>query len=90
MNKNNIIGATLQPNLPRKSTWHEFWDIHRYQHMFHLTNNVGGMSELNIQNLRQKVRTILSKHEKTNNLRPSLPHGDLWGGNKACILRSNK
>ena len=85
--RNNTIGATLQPNLPLMDSWANFYDTHRLQHMFQLTNNVGGMSDLNIQNLREKIRKILAAHESY--VVPCLLHGDLWGGNKGCIVVDN-
>ena len=85
--RNNTIGATLQPNLPLMDSWADFYDTHRLQHMFQLTNNVGGMSDLNIQNLREKIRKLLTAHEP--DVVPCLLHGDLWGGNKGCIVVHN-
>jgi fructosamine-3-kinase len=74
----NTIGATFQPNLPWYAKWEDFWLEHRLNHMLSLTGNVG-ISETDIELLRQKVRSILSRHSK---VQPSLVHGDLWGGNK--------
>jgi fructosamine-3-kinase len=47
-------------------------------HMLSLTSNVG-MSDTDIESLRQKVRSVLKQH---STVQPSLVHGDLWGGNK--------
>jgi fructosamine-3-kinase len=72
----NTIGATLQPNLPWKDDWADFWDTHRLGHMLDLTDNAG-FSDDDIQTLRLQTKTLLS-----HNPAPSLLHGDLWGGNK--------
>lgn len=73
----NTIGATPQPNLPWMDDWAEFWDQHRLGHMLKLTNNAG-LSDQNVETLRAKTRQLLSHKPK-----PSLLHGDLWGGNKS-------
>lgn len=75
---NNTIGATWQPNLPHYDNWTDFYLHHRLNHMLRLTNNVG-MSDHDIDALRTKVRQILQQH---TTVRPSLVHGDLWGGNQ--------
>jgi fructosamine-3-kinase len=74
----NTIGATMQPNLPHYDNWTEFYLHHRLNHMLRLTNHVG-MSDHDIEALRNKVREILRRH---TTVRPSLVHGDLWGGNQ--------
>jgi fructosamine-3-kinase len=72
----NTIGATLQPNLPWKEDWADFWDEHRLGHMLKLTGNAG-LSQEKVDQLRTKTRDLLS-HKPA----PSIIHGDLWGGNK--------
>lgn len=72
----NTIGATLQPNLPWKDDWADFWDTHRLGHMLDLTDNAGFSDDV-IQTLRIQTKKLLS-----HNPVPSLIHGDLWGGNK--------
>lgn len=73
----NTIGATPQPNLPWMDDWGEFWDQNRLGHMLKLTNNAG-LSDPDVEKLRAKTRQLLSHKPK-----PSLLHGDLWGGNKS-------
>ena len=36
----------------------------------------------NEDELRSKVKEILTKHEQQHDLIPSLVHGDLWSGNQ--------
>ena len=72
----NTIGATPQPN-GWETDWADFWDKHRLGHMLRLTDNAG-YSDQEIDQLRQKTRTLLSSHKPV----ASLLHGDLWGGNK--------
>ena len=71
----NTIGATPQPNLPWIDNWAEFWDKHRLGHMLKLTGNAGLSSE-KVEMLRKTTKELLSHNPK-----PSLIHGDLWGGN---------
>ncbi|CAM9472895.1 unnamed protein product [Chrysoparadoxa australica] len=79
----NTCGATPQPN-SWKATWAEFWDEHRLGHIMKLCRRSGGVYDRE-QELRQKVRKILSEHEEKHDLRPSLVHGDLWTGNAAYM-----
>lgn len=69
----NTIGATPQPNLPRKDNWVDFWMEHRLGHMLRLTGNAR-CSDAKIEKLKQKTRELIS-----HNPQPSLLHGDLWG-----------
>jgi fructosamine-3-kinase len=78
----NTIGATPQPNT-WTDNWIDFWDTHRLGHMLKLTNNVG-LSNEKIEKLREKTKELLS-----HNPRPSLIHGDLWGGNKGFCKSSD-
>ena len=80
----NTIGATPQPNVPWNPDWADFWDTHRLGHMLQLTNNAGGLSDKQVEELRQKTRQLLSHHPT-----PSLLHGDLWGGNKGFCKNVN-
>jgi fructosamine-3-kinase len=65
---NNTIGATFQPNTWTTS-WSDFWDTYRLGHMLQLCKRDG--LEFSYENqLRDKVRTILSQHTCV----PSLVH----------------
>ena len=83
---NNTIGATFQPNLPYYTSWTDFYINHRLNHMLQLTNNVG-MSNDDVEALRNKVRHTLDEHAST--VQPCLVHGDLWGGNKGFCYDDN-
>jgi len=72
----NTIGATPQPNTPWMEHWADFWDRNRLGPMLKLTNDCG-LSSSEVDALRTKTRALLSHNPK-----PSLLHGDLWGGNK--------
>jgi fructosamine-3-kinase len=72
----NTIGATPQPNTPWMEDWADFWDRNRLGHMLKLTDDCG-LSSSEVDALRTKTRALLSHNPK-----PSLLHGDLWGGNK--------
>lgn len=72
----NTIGATPQPNLPWMDNWADFWDTNRLGHMLKLTGDAG-LAKDKVEALRKKTRELLSHNPK-----PSLIHGDLWGGNK--------
>jgi fructosamine-3-kinase len=39
----------------------------------------------NEKKLRERVYTLLDEHEKRNNLKPCLVHGDLWSGNQNTL-----
>lgn len=73
----NTCGATPQPNT-WKDTWIEFWDEMRLGHMLKLCAREGHDFP-NQQELRAKVKALLSEREET--VVPSLLHGDLWTGN---------
>eukprot|EP00934_Nitzschia_sp_Nitz4_P009458 Nitzschia sp. Nitz4//scaffold41_size133979//50447//51449//NITZ4_003342-RA/size133979-snap-gene-0.120-mRNA-1//-1//CDS//3329551455//9448//frame0 len=73
---NNTIGKTPQPNQPWNKNWAEFWIENRLGHMLKLTDNLG-LDQETIDKLVSRTRTLLSHKPK-----PSLLHGDLWGGNK--------
>jgi len=59
-------------------------DTHRLGHMLKLTGNAG-LSQKEVDQLRQKTRELLS-----HNPQPSLLHGDLWGGNKGFCTKDGK
>ena len=80
----NTIGATPQPNLPWYDNWADFWDVHRLGHMLELTGNAG-FGDDKIEKLRTKTKELLSHNPK-----PSLLHGDLWGGNKGFCKDGDK
>lgn len=77
--ENNFIGSTPQINLPNNTDWKTFYWENRLLYQFKLAERNGySNSSLrkNILILENKIDQIL-----TYNAKPSLLHGDLWGGN---------
>ncbi len=77
--RDNIIGATHQPNPPMQS-WTEFWHDHRLGFQLELAKQRGHGGRL-----QERGRLLLELFPAlaTHNPVPSLLHGDLWGGNLA-------
>lgn len=79
--RDNTIGATPQPN-PREADWATFFGRHRLGHQLQLAeaNSAPGRLLDSGLKLAESVPTLLAGHAP----RPSLLHGDLWGGNWAA------
>ncbi len=81
--EDNYIGASLQFNVPEnkeKSIWAEFYFQKRILPQFRFTEQNGyNTKELvqGVSKLETKIHRILSDSEE----KPTLLHGDLWGGN---------
>jgi protein-ribulosamine 3-kinase len=84
--RDNTIGSTEQPNNPHKD-WVEFWRIQRLQHQLNLAAENGYRGKLQEQGelLCAKFAGFFDGYQP----RPSLLHGDLWGGNAACDEQGN-
>ena len=93
--EDNYIGSTDQKNIPdenEKNNWVEFYWNKRILFQYRLSEKNGfATSELKdgIKKLESNVNNILSASEE----KPSLLHGDLWGGNympdengNACLI----
>ncbi len=74
---NNTIGSTPQINFWTKN-WSEFWQQHRIGYQLKLAKRRGGTFEKG-EKLLEKIPEILAGYVP----KPSLVHGDLWGGNAA-------
>ena len=72
---NNTIGSTPQINT-WTNDWVEFWTEHRLGYQFQLGKRRGG-SFPQVDELLDAIPDLLAGHE----VKPSLVHGDLWGGN---------
>ena len=72
---NNTIGSTLQVN-NWTTNWAEFWAKHRIGYQLNLAKNRGGHFSQG-ERLLKLIPELLVSHEP----KPSLVHGDLWGGN---------
>lgn len=81
--EDNFIGSNLQKNIPsadEKNNWVKFYFNKRILFQLHLAEINGyATGELNkgILKLEEKIENIL----EGSNEKPSLLHGDLWGGN---------
>lgn len=74
---NNTIGSTPQINTWEKN-WVEFWQKHRIGYQLKLAKRQGGYFE-QAEKLLEAIPQLLANHDP----KPSLVHGDLWGGNAA-------
>jgi fructosamine-3-kinase len=72
---NNTIGSTLQIN-NWTANWAEFWAEHRIGYQLKLAKSRGGHFPQG-ERLLKLIPELLAGHEP----KPSLVHGDLWGGN---------
>lgn len=77
---NNTIGSTPQINFWTKN-WSEFWQQHRIGYQLKLARRRGGTFPQG-DKLLEKIPEILAGYEP----KPSLVHGDLWGGNAAVTV----
>ncbi len=77
--RDNTIGSTPQPNDPNGS-WVEFWRDCRLGFQLDLAakNGYGGSLQRSGERLLQGFHSLIDHDPK-----PSLLHGDLWGGNIA-------
>ncbi len=81
--EDNYIGSNPQPNIPENDeakNWTKFYFNKRILYQFHLAEKSGNStSELrsSISKLENKIDSIITD----NSEKPSLLHGDLWGGN---------
>lgn len=93
--ENNFIGSNEQINIPsdeEKSDWMNFYFNKRILFQIKLTEKLGNSTS----ELRNAVSALENKIEKiigSSSEKPSLLHGDLWGGNymvdengDACLI----
>jgi fructosamine-3-kinase len=86
--EDNFIGSTEQINLPQNDNWKEFYFENRLMFQFRLIEKKGySNSRLNsgIKSIERQIDNILDDSTE----RPSLLHGDLWGGNYITDQRGN-
>ena len=76
---NNTIGTTAQPN-SWTANWIDFWRDARIKHQLDLAIQ-NGASFTYASQLLDAIPTILKGHLP----KPSLVHGDLWGGNVGAL-----
>ena len=81
--EDNYIGSNPQKNIPNekeKTSWANFYFNKRILYQFQLAEKLGNSTpELRkgISNLENKIEEIVGDSKE----KPSLLHGDLWGGN---------
>jgi len=80
--RDNTIGSTPQSNRQAQN-WIDFWREHRLRPQLELAQTNGHRARLQIagERLLERLPALFSGHDP----RPSLLHGDLWGGNAAAI-----
>ena len=78
----NTIGATHQPN-KKMDNWLDFWREQRlgFQLKLAVENGYGG----ELQSLGEKLLVEMPKLFVGREIKPSMLHGDLWGGNVAGL-----
>ncbi len=81
--EDNFIGSNPQINIPekdQKSNWVNFYFNKRILFQFELAEKLGNSTEelrKGLSSLENKIQEIIG----VSNEKPSLLHGDLWGGN---------
>jgi fructosamine-3-kinase len=78
--EDNFCGNTVQKNTPTNDNWIDFYFTNRLLFQYKLTeknNYVTNELQDNFLKLEKRIGKIL----EAENERPSLLHGDLWGGN---------
>ncbi len=81
--EDNYIGSNPQKNIPdekEKTNWVEFYFNKRILFQFKLAEKLGNSTDelrRGISKLENKIQEIIGN----SNEKPSLLHGDLWGGN---------
>lgn len=78
----NTIGATYQPN-NKKDDWLEFWREQRLGFQLQLAAGNGYGGEL--QSLGERLMSEMTSLFDGRTVKPSMLHGDLWGGNVAGL-----
>ena len=79
---NNTIGATFQPN-EWMADWVEFWQQQRLGFQLQLAAKNGYGGELQL--LGERLLIEMPKLFNGREIKPSMLHGDLWGGNAAGL-----
>lgn len=78
--RDNTIGSTPQPN-GRYDDWAKFWRERRLGHQLQLAAENGYRGRL--QSLGERLCAGMGAFFTDHRPKPSLLHGDLWGGNAA-------
>jgi len=79
----NTIGGTLQPN-GWMDSWVDFYRERRLRHQLDLTGDAA--LQRAGERLLEKMGKVFFDGVMTEEIRPSVLHGDLWSGNVGAIL----
>lgn len=82
--ENNYIGSTLQLNLPKRSSWKEFFFLHRLEFQVRLAEQ-NGYNDREIIAQCHRLEKIIDRLIPDDGEPPALLHGDLWSGNFLCV-----
>lgn len=80
---NNFIGSTVQLNQANgidASNWSSFYTHNRIEFQYQLALK-NGLVDTALSRAYDKLRPLLKEILATDDAKPSLLHGDLWGGN---------
>lgn len=78
----NTIGATFQPN-QQSENWLDFWSEQRLGYQLQLAAKNGYNNELQV--LGERLLLAMPMLFNGRKIKPSMLHGDLWGGNVAGL-----
>ena len=78
--RDNFIGSTVQPN-QHNNDWLEFFSEHRLGFQLHLA--ASNSASVRLLEKGERIRNNLPLFFSGYTPKPSLLHGDLWGGNYA-------
>ena len=82
--ENNFIGSTVQKNLPRMSSWKDFFIMNRLEFQFKLAEQNGYTNRefySQFQILERQIDQLIPDDGEP----PALLQGDLWSGNFLCL-----
>ena len=82
--EDNYIGSTPQKNMPRSSSWRNFYLSHRLQIQFRLAEK-NGYADSRLAALFGALERRIDDLIPDDGELPCLLHGDLWQGNFLCI-----
>ena len=82
--EDNYIGSTPQKNVPCNSSWRNFFLSHRLEFQYRLAEK-NGYADSALKTLFNQLENCLDDLIPDDGEKPSLLHGDLWGGNYLCV-----
>ena len=86
--EDNYIGSTDQINIPQNDNWSEFFLENRLMYQFRLAEKKGYSNsrfKVGMKNIEKNIEKIIGDSVE----KPTLLHGDLWGGNYIIDQRGN-